>query len=159
MDAPADAPASAHWTQAMQYFVSEALPEVQGYLSGTRRNVTNQYIYFEIGNEQNIHDDAFYGPLYPDGANALTNHYPSLFAAGAQGLDAVLQGKVKGYRILPSGPIEPTAAIAPLCLDSRTTKTNLPGLYNYRIAAQALAQANRAGVAYVHLGVAIHPYN
>lgn len=152
----------AHWQQAMQAFASTVLPEIQTYLTPSHLNLTDKYTYFEIGNEQNVHDPEYYGQLYPDGNNRMTNNYPPLFAAAAQGLNVALQGKVKGYRIMPSGPIEPTAATVAQCTDSKTTPAYLPGIYNYRIAAQALAQANGphgSGVSYDHLGVAVHPYN
>jgi len=118
-----------------------------------------RFIYFEIGNEENLRDKTYYGP------SSTNNNYPPIFKAAAVGLhDAIVKQKIAvGYRILTSGPIEPSAIPSNkkgFCSDYTGNDT---GVFNHDISLQAIGQAKGAGTTPVlqdtQLGYAVHPYN
>jgi len=153
-----------HWANQMQDFVQTLTNVVGPYLT--------LHTYFEVGNEQNNNDPAYYGPDRPGDAfpNGL---YPPLFAAAAKGLQDALGGIGRQldnagrsqYTILTSGVTNP--AVNDSVKDpssnanppARNSATPYPTSNNHRIMTAAVAAAVTQGVQPSRLGFAVHPYH
>ncbi len=109
--------------------------------------------YFEIGNEENINNDAYYGVgQSPDGI-----YYAEIFAAAATSLyrEWLSQFGAANLRILTGGMLAPTTADTSTC--GHQSGADWAG--NFSVAQLAITSAHTEGVPYTSLGAAVHPYS
>jgi len=154
-----------NWKSEINNFVNTVLVPLAPLIprslpSGYNGPLPYKFMYFEIGNEQNIHNQIYYGGF----GNYKANNYPLVFAAAAKGISAAIGGmfdpRALNYRVLTAGMIEPTAQKTGMCQNPKTSFQDPDGGgYNEDVAVQAIISATAQGVSAANLGFAVHPYN
>jgi hypothetical protein len=153
-----------HWRNQMQDFVNTLESRLPPQWQGASLPST----YFEIGNEQNINDIAYFG--------RAGNYYPQLFQAAASGLYGALNAiHATTYRIITDGVVRPatTDALAPkkptpsgkyVCGETNgpaagQTTNHLVAVAAINDALQGNPAQNEPAVPYTQLGLGVHPYH
>lgn len=118
------------------------------------------FMYFEVGNETNQQDPAYFGPD-PD---PTKNNYPPIFAAAASSLASAIASTITPgvlrYRVLTTGMSHPSASVQAKngCVNPYSDPRH--PFYNVDIAKEAIKEAlAQPRVTTTTLGVAVHPYH